>query len=235
MPPRSARRLYPRRTLAELAYGHLRDDIVHGRIKPGEVISTGQIAKAMGISSMPVRAALTRLETEGLLTILPQKGVVVSTVSLVELEELFLIRSRLEGLAAYSACINMTEAELEQLRSLLRNMKRLAETGKVKAWLAANEQWHHLVFRASGNEQLRRLLEELYRRGMGRRVGTPNVEGHTERRYGEHLGILKALERRAPEEAERLWRDHILNGGAEILQFLREMTGGRTDGAGGQR
>ncbi len=230
-----ARRLTRRQTLTDLAYQQLRDDIVHGRIKTGEVISTGQIAKTMGISSMPVRAAFTRLATEGIVTVLPQKGVVVSKVSLVELEELFLVRSRLEGLAAYLACINITKTDLGKLRALLQHMKLLAETGRVKGWLASNEQWHHLIFRASGNEQLQRLLEELYRRGMGRRVGTPNVEGHMERRYGEHLGILRALERREPEEAESLWREHILKGGAEILQFLREMTGGKNDGAGGKR
>ena len=71
MAPTTVRRLAPRQTLAERAYAHLRDAIVRGRIRPGEVISTGRIAKAMGISSMPVRVALTRLETEGLLMILP--------------------------------------------------------------------------------------------------------------------------------------------------------------------
>jgi DNA-binding GntR family transcriptional regulator len=235
MCPQVGRRLAPRQTLTDLSYRQLRNDIVRGRIKLGEVISTGQIAKAMGISSMPVRAALTRLETEGIVTILPQRGVIVSRVSLVELEELFLIRSRLEGLAAFLACANLTKADLGQLRRMLRTMKRAAETVRVKDWLSINEKWHHLIFIASGNDQLRRLLEELYRRGMGRRVGTPNVEGHMERRYGEHLGILGALERRAAEEAEILWREHILNGGAEILQFLREMTGEKIDEAGGQR
>jgi DNA-binding GntR family transcriptional regulator len=223
MPPCPVRRLAPRATLTDLAYRQLRRDIVHGRLKPGEALSTGQLAKAMGISSMPVRAALTRLETEGLVTILPQKGVLVSNISLVELEELFLIRSRLEALAAFLAATNLSETELERLRRLLRTMKRFAETGKVKGWLGANEQWHRLIFEGSGNEQLRRLLEDLYRRGMGRRVGTPNVAGHMERRYGEHLAILKALERRASDEAERLWCEHILRGGAEILHFLREM------------
>ena len=233
MSAQPARRLAPRQTLTELAYRQLRNDIVRGRIKAGEVISTGKIAKTMGISSMPVRAALTRLATEGIVTIVPQKGVIISKVSLVELEELFLIRSRLEGLAAYLACTKITTTELEELCSLLHKMKRLADTGNAKGWLTANEQWHHLIFRASSNEQLRKLLEELYRRGMGRRMGTPNVEGHMERRYKEHLGILKAFERQEPEEAERLWREHIVKGGAEILQFLREMTGRKSDGAGG--
>jgi DNA-binding GntR family transcriptional regulator len=178
----------------------------------------------MGISPMPVRAALTRLETEGLVVIIPQKGVMVSSISLVELEELFSIRSRLEGLAAFLACSNLTESNLKELRALLQQMKRFAATGNARGWISANEKWHRLIFRASGNDQLRRLLDELYRRGMGRRVGTPNVEGHMTRRYAEHIAILQAFEHGKADEAERLWREHILMGGQEIMKFLRAMS-----------
>lgn len=232
MPPSATTRLGPRTTLADLVYKRLRDDIVHGRLESRKVISTGKLAKNLGTSAMPVRAALTRLETEGLVTVLPQKGVVVSRVSLVELEELFFIRSRLEGLAAFLACQRLTEKELVGLRQLLRTMKRLTDPPDAKGWLVANERWHHLIFSSCGNVQLRRLLEDLYRRGMGRRVGTPNVRGHMQRRYGEHLAILGSLERREPEKAERLWREHILRSGAEILRFLRKMQEQKRDSQG---
>lgn len=228
-------RLAPRQTLADLAYKQLRDDIVQGRLEPHTVLSTGQLAKALGTSAMPVRAALTRLETEGLVTILPQRGVRVTPVSLVELEELFLIRSRLEGLAAFLACQRMTKKHLQALRSSLRKMKRFTASRNAKSWLIANEGWHRVIFAACGNDQLQRLLEELYRRGMGRRVGAPNVGGHMERRYHEHLEILRALERQQPEEVERLWQEHILKGGEEILGFLRDMQTHEPAPRGGRR
>jgi len=224
MPSRLATRPRPLTNLTDYAYQQLRDQIVHGRLKPKEVISTGQIAKLMGISSMPVRAALTRLETEGLVTILPQKGVIVASVSLVELEELFLIRSRLEALAAFLACTRMTAENLDELHKLMGKMERFASAGDNKGWLSANELWHHRVFQACGNEQLRRLLEDLFRRGMGRRVGTVNVDGHMVRRYAEHATILDALARKDPDATERLWREHILLGGQEIMRFLREVS-----------
>jgi DNA-binding GntR family transcriptional regulator len=69
------RKIFPRlgrgKILSELVHQELRDDILHGRIKPGKFLSTGQIAKAMGVSPMPVRAAVTRLQTEGLVVIVP--------------------------------------------------------------------------------------------------------------------------------------------------------------------
>ncbi|MBI2164172.1 MAG: GntR family transcriptional regulator [candidate division NC10 bacterium] len=210
---KSVRPLGPRKTLAELAYQRLRDGIIHGRLQPGELISTGQIARAMHISSMPVRAALTRLEAEGL---------VVSSISTAELEELFATRSRLEGLAVHLACRHLTESDLRKFRQYLRDMARYTRAKDAKRWLATNEQWHHLIFRASRNEQLERLLFDLWHRGIRRRTGAPNVPGHMERRNAEHAAILAALEERNAELAERLWRDHILAGGEEIIKFLTQ-------------
>jgi DNA-binding GntR family transcriptional regulator len=223
MSPRPARPLARHTSFAELAYRRLRDDILRQRLKPGTVISTAQIAHGMGVSPMPVRAAITRLETEGLVTVLPQKGVVVSRISITELEELFVIRSRVEALAAFLACMHMSKAEVAQLRQLLHDMRAASETRNIKRWLSNNQQWHHLIYRASRNEQLIRLATELYQRGMARRVATPNVEGHMERRYVEHLAILEAMEARRAEEVERLWRDHILRGGEEIIGYLRQV------------
>ena len=61
-------------SFSEMAYQRLRDDILRQCLKPGAVVSTAQLAQSMGVSPMPVRAAITRLETEGLVSVLPQRG-----------------------------------------------------------------------------------------------------------------------------------------------------------------
>ena len=220
MPRKNFPLLGPRKTLTELVHQQLRAEIIRGRFGPGDLISTGKIAEGMGISPMPVRAALTRLETEGLVVIVPQRGVKVSGVSIVELRELFIIRSRLEGLAAHLACSHLTEADLRELRRLQAEMAKHAEHTDAKRWLTTNEHWHQVIFRASGNEQLARLLLELWHRGMSRRIAAPNVPGHMDRRLREHQAILAALEKGDADLAERLWRDHILAGGEEIIKYL---------------
>lgn len=220
MPRKNFPLLGPRKTLTELVHQQLRADIIRARFGPGELISTGKIAEGMGISPMPVRAALTRLETEGLVVIVPQRGVKVSGVSIVELRELFIIRSRLEGLAAHLACPRLTEADFRTLKRLQADMAKHAKHTDAKRWLTANEHWHQVIFRASGNEQLARLLLELWHRGMSRRIAAPNVPGHMDRRFREHQAILAALEKRDADLAERLWRDHILAGGEEIIKYL---------------
>ena len=220
MPFQVLPRLGPRKTLTELVHRQLRLDIIRGRYAPEEYLSTGQVAKAMGVSPMPVRAALTRLETEGMVVIVPQRGVKVSGVSVAELRELIAIRSRLEGLAAYLACAQLSRTELGKLKRLLLEMAKYAKSKHAKRWLAANEQWHQLIFRTTGNEQLTRILFELWHRGMSRRIAAPNVPGHMDRRVREHRAILAALERRDAGLVERLWCDHILVTGAEIIAYL---------------
>jgi DNA-binding GntR family transcriptional regulator len=88
---------------------------------------------------MPVRAALTRLETEGLVVIVPQRGVSVSGVSVAELRELFVIRSRLEGLAAHLACPHLTETDFRKLKHLLLEMAKHAKRNDAKRWLTTKE------------------------------------------------------------------------------------------------
>ena len=222
--PRDGQRTFPRlerqQSLTDRVYRRLRDDIVSGRCDAEEFLSTGDIAKAMGISPMPVRAAFTRLETEGLVVIVPQRGVKVSSVSVVELQELFVIRSRLEALAAGLACPHLTAADFRKLEGFLAEMVHCAQRGDAKQWLAIHEQWHHLIFYAGRNEQLTRLLLDVWHRVMFRRIAPPNVPGHMDRVNTDHRAILAALKRRDADLAERLWGDHILAAGKEIIAFL---------------
>jgi DNA-binding GntR family transcriptional regulator len=223
---RYGQRLFPRlerqQSLTELVYRRLRDDIISARVDPDEFLSTGDIAKAMGISPMPVRAALTRLETEGLVVIVPQRGVKITSVSVVELRELLVIRSRLEALAAGLACPLLTAADFRTLEGFLTEMATCAHRGDAKQWLTVHEQWHHLIFYAGQNEQLTRLLLDVWHRGMFRRIAPPNVPGHMDRVNTEHKAILAALRSRDADLAERLWRDHILSAGTEIIAFLEQ-------------
>jgi len=169
---------------------------------------------------MPVRAALTRLEAEGLVVIAPQRGVTVSSISPGELEDVFVVRSRLEGLAIYLACSHMTEADLAELRRLLEGMGRSEKANDIRAWLKGNERFHRLIFRACQNRKLERLLLDLWSQGRRSRVGARNVPGHMKRRNTEHERILKGLEGKDAEPAERLMREHILAAGKEIVEFI---------------
>ncbi|HTU02788.1 MAG TPA: FCD domain-containing protein, partial [Candidatus Sulfotelmatobacter sp.] len=125
-----------------------------------------------------------------------------------------------------------------KLKHLQMDMAEHERRRDVKRWLVAHEQWHQLIFRASGNHYLTRLLFDIWHRGIFRRFATPNVPGHMDRRVREHRALLAALEKRDAALAEALWRDHILVSGEEIIGYLetaqvRDNAGGRSGGGNG--
>lgn len=217
---KSNRPLAPRKTLTELVGERIRDDIVNGLLKPGESITIGRLARDLHVSSMPVRAALTRLEAEGLVVIAPQRGVMVSGISPEDLEEVFLIRSRLEGLGIYLACPHITEADLKTLRQLLADMRRSEKANDSKGWVRTNGQFHRLIFRAGQRPRLERLLSDLLNAGKRGRIVPRNVPGHMARRNAEHERILQALEAKDPDLAERMMREHLLASWKETDEFI---------------
>ena len=208
-----------RKTLTELAYERIKDDILSCVLVPGECISTAQIASGMQISPMPVRGALTRLESEGWVVVQPQRGVLVSTITAEELHENFIVRSRLEGLAANTACSHITEAEIIILRRLSEEMRQYSSVNSSR-YFKANAQFHDTILRCSQNKTLIRLLTELRHQSMRSRVVTRHVPGHIIRRGAEHERIVEALAAKRGNLAETAMREHLLAAGAELVEFM---------------
>ncbi len=226
MNTRSIRPLGPRASLADLAYGRIKDDILNGILRPGESISTGDIAKELQISPMPVRSALTRLQAEGLVTIAPQRGVAVTPVTPEELEEYSVIRSRLEGLAANLAASKLSETGVETLRRIMQEMEQSAAADDAKKWGKANAHFHEAIIESSGKKNLIRLLKEVRHQGMRARIIFRHVPGHMARRNTEHEEILRAVTSKQGRLAERLMRAHILAASKELVEYVRSESGG---------
>ncbi len=220
MSPSLKRLLAPRKTLTDLVYKRIKDDIVNGVLKPGESTSTGKIAREMGVGPMSVRTALSRLHAERLLVIAPQRGVTVTDISPKELEEAFAIRSRLEGLGAYLACQHISEAQLRQLRAMLDEMQNTERSGDTAEWIKKNHTFHQLIFRVSQNRKLEQFLLDLWSQVNRGRIGVRSIPGHMQRRNQEHESIVKALESRQAKLADRLMQNHIRIAGKEIIEFI---------------
>lgn len=212
-----------RKTLAEVAYERIKDDIISGAFGPGESISPVKIANRLQISPMPVRGALARLEAERWVEILPQRGVFVSKITVEELQEIFVVRSRLEGLSANLACAHVGEAALAVLRRLLGELREFAEKNS-RRYFRANTEFHETIIKCSQNETLIRLTMELRHRGVRIRALTHHVPGHMARRESEHERIVEALAARNGELAESAMREHTLAAGAELVEYLLKVS-----------
>ncbi|HLB03798.1 MAG TPA: GntR family transcriptional regulator [Gaiellaceae bacterium] len=196
-------------TLWERVYQHLREEILANRLQPGTVLGEVALAGSLGVSRGPVREALGRLASEGLVTVRPRRGAVVSALSAAEFLEAYQVREVLETLAVRLAVPLLTGAEIERLQALVEEQARRAELGDVEAFFQANSAFHELIVSASGN----RTLEEMHRQlvgHMGRyRMRSLVLRGTLKRSVGEHRAILRAIKARDAGKAAELLGEHI--------------------------
>lgn len=202
------------------AYAFIRDRIINGSIQGGAKLNPVSIAEELGISRMPVREALVQLDAEGLVTIRPNRGAVVTPLTADDVEELFEIRAALEGIAGRHAATRFTPSDMEELQALSLRLKR--PTTDVRAWLKIHDQFHDVLCMISGR---RRLLNEI------RRIRTSvhpylllyiSVYHETEMEGAEHDSLLSALQTRNAILVERIVTEHILTASTGVIKFLRQ-------------
>ena len=197
------------RTLWQRVHDHLRDEILSGRLTPGTELSEVALAESLGVSRGPVREALGRLATEGLVTIRPRRGAVVRALSGAEFIEAYQVREALETMAVRLAVPKLTPEDVTALELLIDEMASCGESGDVQGFFEANAAFHHVFFAAAGN----RMLAELYRQLRGQidrhRLRSLELRGDLRRSIAEHQAILRAARAGDVERAVHLVSEHI--------------------------
>jgi DNA-binding GntR family transcriptional regulator len=174
-------------------YQHLKHEILERVHTEGALLSEAEIAAAVGVSRTPVREALLRLESEGLVALYPKRGVLVLPVSAKEIEDMVEARRLVEVHAAGRAWHRRAQLVVE-LEPLLEQMREARETGNVTALMTADRCFHAAVVEAGGNQ----ILTDLYQRLRDRqvRVGVAAMRAEperTEQAVVEHTRLLDAL------------------------------------------
>jgi DNA-binding GntR family transcriptional regulator len=198
------------------AYERLKQMIVAGAIAPGEALVERTLATRLRVSRTPVRAALVRLEKEGLVRVVGGKGAFVAGFSVQDMIEIYQIREGLEPIAARLACAHMEPKELKFFEDALKRCRAKPSTleDDQDAWRALGRDFHNLFIRASNNQRLITALDALHDqielfRGLGRSLNAPRL---TVDAVDEHLNILDALKARDAARAEKAVRLHVQNG-----------------------
>jgi DNA-binding GntR family transcriptional regulator len=140
------------RTVKDLLVDRLRDEIVRGDFEPGEYLRLDDIAARFDVSTMPVREALRELESEGLVTIYPHRGAVVTKLTASDLRDIYDIRATLESMATRPAVARMTEATCRELAAVIERMDQ--QLGHIAALVKLNHQFHTTLYAASGRRHL---------------------------------------------------------------------------------
>jgi DNA-binding GntR family transcriptional regulator len=211
-----------RQTMQESAVDHLRHLILSRQLQPGERLVQDELAGRLGVSRTPVREALHKLASEGLVTFSSYKGASVADFSLSELEDIYTVRSALESHAAYLAAQRITDEELEQLEVLLRQIEEAFQEKDFLHLLEVHHQFHASICTAAKRQRLCKLaiqhleLTDLYQRmalSLGRGAKNPVVE---------HEEMLETLRRRDADAACHLIRVHLQMTVSELLELFHE-------------
>lgn len=200
------------------AYLFLRDQIQAGRLSGGSRIKPEDIAAELGISRMPVREAIRQLDTEGLLTIRPNRGAIVTVFSADRLSELFEMRAVLEGLCARRATVNFDEDAADELTLLLNRLNRAS--GDIDLWIVRHEAFHDFICERADRphvlaevRKLRAAVEPYLRLSQTH----PVTMGDSGRQHKELIDVLCT---RDPDRAEVVMRHHIDSTAAEFIPAL---------------
>lgn len=206
------------KNLSELAYDRIRRDILQGDLFPGDKLQIEAMSERYGIGAVPVREALNRLSSEGLVDRKSHRGFSVSPISIAELEELVKTRIWLETLALTESLKNADEAWEEALlvsfHRLARTQRRLPEDGSREAseeWEARHKDFHLLLLEKCGSSWLLGFCSMLMDQSVRYRNLSMNTNPNQQRREGaaaEHRAILDAVLDRDADLAAKLLGQH---------------------------
>lgn len=210
----------PRRRAADLAYATIREGVMAGRWPSGAHLREIELASELGVSRTPVREALRRLASEGVLRFEPNVGVTVPTWSETDLDEIFELRSRLESYAAELAALRADDATIAAMREATLEMERAAFSGNTPdtvAVTATNDRFHRLIIAASGSKRLGGFIASIIDVPLIVRTFS-RFDAHAMRRsIAHHKEIIEAIVHRDPVWAGAVMRAHIQAGRQVML------------------
>jgi DNA-binding GntR family transcriptional regulator len=205
------------KTTPTLLADALRTAILRGILKGGQTLRQEELAASFGVSRMPLREAFRQLEAEGLLTIYPHKGAVVTELSAQEVEELYEIRLALETTALTKAIPNLTSQHFERAENLLAQADEGSDIGR---WGELNWQFHATLYEAANRPRLLAMLERVHHsvdRYMRLELATLDYQAHSQ---AEHQILLAACREQEIERAVGILQEHIESAGKLLVAFL---------------
>ncbi|BAI81066.1 transcriptional regulator, GntR family [Deferribacter desulfuricans SSM1] len=206
--------------LREKIADRIRADIIKGVYKDGERLIEPKLAENLGISRTPVREALRQLENEGFIEIIPRKGAVVKRMTLDDVDNLYMIKANLEGLAARQAIKYISDNDIKEMERLNERFLLLAKRDEdvVEEYLKYNVDFHNVFIQLSKNDKLIEILEGLSKNFQRIKGMLISKSERALKAYNEHLEIIKAFQSRDPNKAEMKVRWHIENS----WQYIKE-------------
>lgn len=200
----------PTGSLLDRAYNGIKLRIITCRYRPGEVLSEAAISQEMRIGRTPVHQAIHRLVIDGLVSVMPRKGIMVRPVTIDEAAEIIAVRLLIECRCARLAADRADEAELQRLDDILEASARMLEKRDVEQMMLLDREFHESLAHAARNTVLADVLRNLHDRSLRFWFISLQDPVHHRKVLEQHRAIVAALHRRDADAAEAAMHEHIL-------------------------
>lgn len=204
-------------SLAEQVFDRLENDILIGKYQRGEILTELKLVTDLGVSRTPVREALHRLEQEHVIEI-TSKGILILGVTENDLEDIFAIRLRIEGMASAFAARNMNADQLAELKEMLELQEFYVGKQDPERIKTMDSKFHQLIYRYCGSAVLNDTLLPLHKKVQKYRRASVEDNARAQQSAREHRAIFEAIEARNEELAEKYTTEHIANAANHILK-----------------
>ena len=204
--------------LNQKAYRILKRAIIQGDLTPNSKLILSEIAQSLGISNTPIREAVNKLASEGLVKIIPNKGIIVKEINIDDFQEILQVRAFLDGLIAKLASEKITDKEIDDMMEILHKMEQCAKEDDRLTYNDLDIKFHDFLLTIAENNTLKEIYNNLIVHGHRFRLRTLKIPDRMGKSLKEHLKIALKIKERNPNEATRVSQEHIEN----ILQSIEE-------------
>ncbi len=211
-------------SLATIAYGALRDSILSFSLQQKTVYNEMAVSQELGLSRTPVREALLRLSSEGLVTFLPRKGFIVTSYTQEEIEEVFELRLILESVVVRKIAAKINQNNIDHLSEYIKLQQQAASENDYHGFMLSDRAFHKTFFELAGNSKLLEIMNNF--QDICHMVGICylKIDGLYGRSIHDHQAILKSLEKRDGDKAEAAIIDHINQVKSAVIQTIKSDT-----------
>ena len=209
-------------TKSTYVFETLKEKILNGSIKQGENLVISKLSEEFRMSIIPIREAISRLESEGLVKVSPHKGATVTELDFEKLSAIIEVRGVLEAYAARLAADRLSEEDFRQLTALADRAKLCAEQEDFRGFFEVNAQFHRAVNEKAGNEMLTKQIYEVWDGNWSKNIFLKRTDKMAESAE-EHFEILDAMRRKDYLRVEQSVRRHK----NENIGWLKEDFAGR--------
>lgn len=196
-------------SLRERVFQRIRQSILDGKYKQGDTLRESAIASELNVSRTPVREAIRQLELEGLVRSIPNKETVVCGITEEDVQDIFMVRSKLEGVAGRLAAERITEEELQKMQEILELTEFYANKGDVSRIEALDHTFHDIIYNATKSKIIKHVLSGFHAYIQETRKKSIAMPGRVQYLLEEHTAIYEAIKNRDGDKAEELINAHL--------------------------